>query len=76
MYIERIKFFPTKIGAGHYKIVVSKDYENVGEFITTDMQLVDDIISYNNNEDILNFDEKEYLEEYAINIFEKYLSCF
>jgi hypothetical protein len=30
-------------GAGHYKVVVIQNHEEIGSFNTTDMQLIDDI---------------------------------
>ena len=41
--MKGINISTKKTGAGHFTVDVSKDYESIGKFDTTDMQLIDDI---------------------------------
>ena len=43
MESQDIKIFTKKLSAGQYKVTVSKDYEDIGDFTTTDMTLIDEI---------------------------------
>ncbi len=38
-----MNIYTKKTGAGHYLVEVEKDFEFIGKFKTTDMQLIDDI---------------------------------
>jgi len=66
----RTKVFTTQLGAGYYKVELSKDYEVVGSFETSDMELISDIDEMNNNgykQDLIMFDDFEEVIEYVEN---------
>jgi len=64
--MEKIKFTLIKRGYGHYRVEVIIDYKFQGEFLTTDMELIDDISEYSDDTNkFYNFNSREELELYV-----------
>lgn len=68
-----ITLITKKTGAGHFKVIVNKDYDFAGEFNTTDMGLIDDIWELNNNgseNELYNYDDFETLKNDCLSMID------
>jgi len=63
------KITTTKTGAGHFKVGVIHNRKFMGEFETTDMQLIDDVHEMNSDgfeDELMMFDSFEDVETHCI----------
>jgi len=63
-----LKIGVKKTGAGHYDVLVWQGSDYIGEFETTDMQLIDDISELDNGfeEELVDFDSFSELKNYVL----------
>lgn len=63
-----------KTGAGHYEVDIMKDFEELGNFQTTNMGLIDDIQEMKNDgfeHELINHDTFEEVLETCLNQLSK-----
>jgi hypothetical protein len=58
-----------KLGAGNYQITITKDFEKVGSFNLTDMQILSDIEEFKNSgfeSELTHFQNFKEVENYCL----------
>jgi len=72
-----MKYFaihPKKTSSGHYFVSVQQDYNIIGDFHTTDMQLIDDINELNKEgfeDNLIMHDTFEEVQETVLSLLKK-----
>ena len=72
--MKNLSIYTKKTGAGHYTVEVEKDFELIGKFETTDMQLIDDIHEMKNEgfeSELVMHDTFEEVEENVLILAKK-----